>query len=431
MNKKDMARELVDFIDASPCSYFSVKNMKEMLEKNGFKEVDFSKDLKLEKGSKGFVINNDSGLIAFAVGENLSEDSAFRIVGSHTDSPGFRIKTNPVMKTENVLKLNTEVYGGPIVSTWLDRVLGIAGRVALKGENPLEPEIRLLDFDRDLLTIPNLAIHMNRQVNQGFEYNPQAHTLPILMLDNSQELNRDILDKLIAEELKVKIEDIIDYDLYLYDRQKGSFFGCNDEFISVGRQDNLTMAFTSLKALVDNKADKNINIMISTDNEEVGSRTIQGADSPFILNTLERIALGLGYDREKFLKMQEKSFMISADMAHAVHPNFSEKSDPTNRPKLGEGIVIKYAANKSYTSDAYSASVVKNLCKLENTKCQEFFNRSDMAGGSTIGPITSTHLNVHACDVGAPLLSMHSIREVGSVDDVENSYKLFLSLYKN
>lgn len=334
------------------------------------------------------------------------------------------------MKNENIIKLNTEVYGGPIIYTWFDRPLSLAGRVSTKSENPLKPQVQLLNIDRDLLIIPSLAIHMNRETNKGFEFNPQIHTLPIMMVDNNEKMDSDALLKVIAEELNINPSDIIDYDLYLYDRQKGSKLGVNNEFISVGRQDNLTMAFTSLKALVDTKPKSGINIAIITDNEEVGSRTIQGADSPFIVNTLERISLALGFNREKFLEMQEKSFMLSADLAHAVHPNFTEKADPTNRPKMGEGIVIKYAANKSYTSDGYSAAVVKSLCENKKIKYQEFFNRSDKSGGSTIGPITSSHLNVRACDVGSPILSMHSIRELGSVEDVANAYDLFSAMYE-
>lgn len=422
--------ELLDFIDESPCSYFTIENAKKLLKENSFVENNLSEDLKLEAGAKGFVINNDSAIIAYRIADKIDENTFFKIVGSHSDSPGFRIKTKPVMKNENIIKLNTEVYGGPIIYTWFDKPLSLAGRVSTKSENPLKPQVNLLNIDKDLLIIPSLAIHMNREVNKGFEFNPQIHTLPIMMLDNNEKIDSDALLKLIAEELNVNPSDIIDYDLYLYDRQKGSKLGVNNEFISVGRQDNLTMAFTSLKALVDTKPKSGINITIITDNEEVGSRTIQGADSPFIVNTLERISLALGFNREKFLQMQEKSFMLSADLAHAVHPNFTEKADPTNRPKMGEGIVIKYAANKSYTSDGYSAAVVKSLCENKKIKYQEFFNRSDKSGGSTIGPITSSHLNVRACDVGSPILSMHSVRELGSAEDVENAYGLFSAMYE-
>lgn len=431
MRKTDLAKKLVAFIDKSPSQYQAVDSMKKILEENGFRQMDFSKKTSLKPGDKGFVINNDSGIIAFRLGKKLSENTGFRIAGSHSDSPGFRIKSNPVIKTENIVKLNTEVYGGPILYSWFDRVLGIAGRVALKGKSPLKPEIRLIDFDKDMLTIPSVAIHMNRTVNKGFEINAQLHTLPVMMLDNEKELNKELLEDMIAKELKTDKSEILDFDLYLYDREKGKIIGANNEFISVGRQDNLAMAYTSMMALIENEPGENINVMVSTDNEEVGSRTIQGADSPFISNTLERILIGAGFDREQFIGIQENSFMISADMAHAVHPNFSDKADPTNRPKMGEGIVIKYAANKSYTSDAYSGAIVKGLCEKAGAKYQEFYNRSDASGGSTIGPITSTHLNIRACDVGGALLGMHSVRELGNVSDLNDFYSLFSALYTN
>lgn len=427
--EQNLVKGLIDFIDDSPCSYFAVKNIKDELENKGFKKYDLSEKLDLSVGDKGYFVTNDSGIIAFNIFSNDVENKGFKIAGSHTDSPGFRIKSNPVMKNGNNVKLNTEVYGGPILSTWFDRVLSIAGRVALKSEDVFNPEIRLINVDRDLLLIPNLAIHMNREINKGFEYNAQKHTLPLISLDSTSEVDKELIEKLISEEFDISLDDILDYDLYLYDREKGKTFGLKDEFISVGRQDNLSMAYTSLRAFLDSKG-QGINIFLCNDNEEVGSRTIQGADSSMLSDALERITLGLGKSREEFLRSLEKTFLISGDMAHAVHPNFEDAADPTNRPKLGGGPVIKYAANKSYTSDAYSASVFKNLCHEAGVEVQEFHNRSDKSGGSTIGPITSTHLQIRAVDIGGAMLGMHSIRELGAVSDVEDFYKVFSELYK-
>ncbi|MGO1581537.1 MAG: M18 family aminopeptidase [Peptoniphilaceae bacterium] len=429
MNSLEFANKMIDFIDKSPCSYFAIENMANILLKEGFEEIDLKKDFKLKAGSKAFIKNNDSALIAFTIGSEDIEEKGFKIIGSHSDSPGFRIKSNPMMKSSGTLKLNTEVYGGPILSTWFDRPLSIAGRVVVKGKDLFEPEVKLLNIDRDLLIIPNLAIHMNREVNKGFELNPQVHTLPIIGLDTNKELDKEILNKLIAEELKISVDDLLDYDLYLYDRAKGSILGINNDLISVGRLDNLAMAYTSIKALIDTEA-SGVNIMVCTDNEEVGSRSIQGADSPMIDNTLERISLALGKSREDYLRAIESSYMVSSDMAHAIHPNFEDKADPTNKPVLGGGPVIKYAANKAYTSDAYSASIFKELCKQADVACQTFHNRSDIKGGSTIGPITASQLNIRSVDIGGPMLSMHSIKELCQVEDSYAMYKVFKELYK-
>lgn len=429
MNSLEFANKMIDFIDKSPCSYFAIENMANILLKEGFEEIDLKKNFKLKAGSKAFIKNNDSALIAFTIGSEDIEEKGFKIIGSHSDSPGFRIKSNPMMKSSGTLKLNTEVYGGPILSTWFDRPLSIAGRVVVKGKDLFEPEVKLLNIDRDLLIIPNLAIHMNREVNKGFELNPQVHTLPIIGLDTNKELDKEILNKLIAEELKISVDDLLDYDLYLYDRAKGSILGINNDLISVGRLDNLAMAYTSIKALIDTEA-SGVNIMVCTDNEEVGSRSIQGADSPMIDNTLERISLALGKSREDYLRAIESSYMVSSDMAHAIHPNFEDKADPTNKPVLGGGPVIKYAANKAYTSDAYSASIFKELCKQADVACQTFHNRSDIKGGSTIGPITASQLNIRSVDIGGPMLSMHSIKELCQVEDSYAMYKVFKELYK-
>lgn len=428
MEKKKLAKDLIDFIDKSPCSYYSVKNTEDLLKDHGFKKYCLKEKLSLKSGDKGYFVINDSGILAFDIGSENIEENGFSLVGSHTDSPGFRIKANPVMKNAGLIKLNTEVYGGPIFSTWLDRVLSLAGRVSLKSNKALEPELRLVNIDRDLLTIPNLAIHMNREVNKGFEYNQQKHLLPIMALDSNEKVDNDYLTKLLADELGVKAADILSYDLYLYDRQGGALVGPNEEFISVGRQDNLSMLYSSLRAFVEGSP-KGVNILLATDNEEVGSRSIQGADSPMLGDLLERIALGLGKSREDYYRALAHSFLISSDMAHALHPNFEEVADPTNRPILGQGPVIKYAANKSYTSDALSAGIFKSLCAQAGVNCQDFHNRSDKAGGSTIGPISETHLSIKAVDIGGPMFAMHSIRELGAVSDLMDFYKVFKEFY--
>ncbi|WP_138159442.1 M18 family aminopeptidase [Peptoniphilus catoniae] len=420
-------KELIDFIDRSPCSYFTVKNTKNLLDKVGFKEYKFSEKFSFKGGEKGYFIVNDSSIIAFNIGNENIEEGGFKVIASHSDSPGFRIKSKSPIVDKGIIKLNTEVYGGPIYSTWLDRVLSIAGRVIVRENNPFKPKTLLINIDRDLLTIPNLAIHMNREVNKGFAYDPQKHLLPIISLDKKG--NEKFLLDLLAEELEINKEEILDCDLYLYDRQKSSLIGKNEEMISAGRQDNLSMVYTSLRAFIDTEP-MGVNVLLITDNEEVGSNSIQGADSQIAENSFERIALALGKNKEDYLRAVENSFVISADMAHGLHPNFKETTDPTNIPLLGEGPVIKYSSNKAYTSDAYSASVFMELCKEAGVKFQTFYNLSGKTGGTTIGPITAKYFRARSVDVGNPLLAMHSVRELGSVKDNLSIYKVFKEFYK-
>lgn len=419
---------MLDFMDKSPVNFFAVKTMEEILIKNNFEELDLSKDFNLKENSKFYIKNNDSAIIAFSIGK--IKRGIFKIIDSHTDSPGFKVKSNPLIKTENMLSLNTEVYGGPILNTWLDRPLSMAGRVILKSDDPLNPKMQLINFEKNLCIIPNLAIHMNRDINKGFELNPQIHTLPLVALDNSKKYEKkDFIKEVISKKLEIKTEEILDYELYLYDRQKASILGLNDEFISSGRIDNLASAYLSLKSLVENKNHTEINVIIATDNEEVGSGTKMGADSSFIETSLERIVSGLKMNREDYLKNLENSFMISSDMAHGIHPNFKEKTDPTNIPLLGGGPVIKYAANKSYASDSISGAIFKDLCARAKVPVQTFYNRSDLRGGTTIGPITSRRINVRTVDVGCPMLAMHSVRELMAIKDLEYMFKVFKEFF--
>ena len=429
--EKKLALELVDFLYDSPSACHGVKATQKILDKNGFVEIKETDKWDLQAKGKYYVIKNDSALIAFEVGTGNIEETGFRLIGAHTDVPGFRIKPNPQMISEGkYVKLNTEVYGGPILYTWYDRPLSIAGKVSLKGASPLKPETRLVNINKPLLIIPSLAIHMNREVNEGFKINRQVDTLPLLGLINDKLEKEDYLMNILAEELQVNKEDILNFELGLYEYEKGSLIGVNEELISSGRLDNLAMAHASLNALINANGNKGINIVAIFDNEEVGSSTKQGADSNMLLNILERICISLGKTREEFFTSIYSSFMISSDLAHAVHPNIPEKHDPTNRPVMGKGPVIKINANQSYTSDAHSIAVYKSICKEANVNYQEFVNRSDERGGSTIGPISSTHIDIPSVDVGNPILAMHSIRELGSVEDHYSIYKTFHKFYE-
>lgn len=428
--EKNLALDLIDFLYKSPTAHHSVKTIKERLDLNGFTEVKESDKWNLQKDGKYYVIKNDSALIAFTIGNGDIEEDGFKLIGAHTDSPGFRIKANPEMISEGTyLKLNTEVYGGPILYTWFDRPLGIAGKVTLKGSSPLKPEIKLVNINKPLLIIPSLAIHMNRNVNEGLNVNRQKDTLPLLSLINEKFEKDGYLVKILAEELKVSAADILGFDLGLYEIEKGAVIGLNEEFISAGRLDDMWMVYAGIQALVESKPNKSTKVMVCMDNEEIGSLTAQGANSALLLNILERITLALGKDREGLHRALANSLMISADLAHAVHPNVEEKHDPTNRPVLGKGPVLKTAASGSYSTDSYNAAIFEGLCNSAEVPYQKFFNRSDVRGGTTIGPITSSLLTIPVMDMGAPLLSMHSIRELAAVKDNEYTIKLFTNFY--
>ena len=431
MEQKKFSQDLIDFIYESPTSFQAVETSTKLLKDNDFKELLLDEKWNIDTNGKYYITKNSSAIIAFVVNSENIEKEGFRIIGSHSDSPTFRIKPNAEISVENTyLKLNTECYGGPILNTWLDRPLAVAGRVVLRSNNILKPVEKMVNINKPVCIIPNIAIHMNRTVNEGYALNKQKDMLPLVgLLNDSLEKDNFLLNQL-ASNLDVAIEDIIDFDLFLYEFEKGNLIGANEEFISTGRLDNLSMAHASLHALINAKGKHGVNIVAVFDNEEVGSSTKQGADSNMLLNILERICISLKKSREEFFNAMYSSFMISADLAHAVHPNMVDKHDPTSRPVMGRGPVIKINANQAYTSDAYSISIYKSICKEANVEYQEFVNRSDERGGSTIGPISSTHIDIPSVDVGSPILAMHSIRELGSVEDHYSIYKTFNKFYE-
>ncbi|SHH53378.1 M18 family aminopeptidase [Tepidibacter thalassicus] len=428
---KEFAKDLIEFISDSPTAFHAVNSCKKILKKEGFKELSFEEKWDIKEGGKYFVTKNSSAIVAFVINSENVEKEGFRIIASHSDAPSFRVKPNPEMISEKAyLKLNTEVYGGPILNTWMDRPLSIAGRVTLKSENLLKPKEVLVDINKPICIIPNLAIHMNRNINSGIELNKQIDMIPLLGMISENFEKDNFLMREIAKELNVDIEDILDFDLFLYEYEKGTLIGVDEEFISSSRLDNLAMAHASLNAFVKSGNTKGINVFVMFDNEEIGSATRQGADSPMLRNVLERINLSLRKDREDFFRSIYASFMISADMAHPVHPNKPEKHDPTNRPIINKGPVIKISSNYRYTSDSYSIAVYESICKEADIPYQKFVNRSDERGGSTIGPISSTHLDIPSIDIGTPILAMHSIRELGGVMDHYYIYKSFLKFYE-
>ena len=429
-NELKFAEKLIDFLYESPTAFHAVESIKKVLDENDFEELKEENRWNIKHEGKYYVTKNQSALIAFVIGKGDVGDNGFKIVGAHTDSPTFRIKPNPeIMVEDNYVKLNTAVYGGPILSTWFDRPLSIAGRVTLKSENPLNSNNQLININKPILIIPNIAIHMNREVNDGFKINRQVDTLPLLGLINDKLEKEDYLMNILAEELQVNKEDILNFELGLYEYEKGMLIGMNEELISSGRFDDLWMVYAGIKALVDSRENAATKVMICIDNEEIGSLTAEGANSTLLNNILERIALGLGKDREGYYRTLANSIMISADLAHAVHPNLGDKHDPTNRPVLEGGPVLKIAASGSYSTDSFNGAVFAGVCEAAGVPFQKFVNRSDVRGGTTIGPVTAANLTIPVIDMGAPVLGMHSIRELASVKDNYYTIKAFTKFF--
>jgi aspartyl aminopeptidase len=429
--ERDFAQELIDFIYDSPTSFHAVDNARKLLAGAGFMELKEEERWQLQKGGKYYVTKNDSALTAFILGTGSVEQDGFKIIGAHTDSPCFRVKPAAEMTVENhYVKLDTEAYSGAILSTWMDRPLSVAGRVTLKGEDLFHPAARLVNIKKPILIIPSLAIHMNRNMNQGVELNKQKDMLPLLALVNDSLEKGNYLLQTIAKELQIEACDILDFDLFLYEFEKGTLLGLQEEFVSSPRLDDLAMVHAGITAISKAEAGLGTKLMVCFDNEDIGSATKQGADSPMLSNILERIVGAMGGDRQDFFRAVARSFMISADMAHAVHPNVPEKHDPQSRPVINKGPVIKLSANMKYTTDSNSAAVYAALCKSAGVPVQYFVNRSDELGGSTIGPITATHLNIRSVDMGTAALAMHSIRELCGVLDHSYAARSFEEFYK-
>ncbi len=447
MDTAAFSRELLEFIDKSPVSFFAVRNMAEELERGGAVRLFEGDRWDLQPGMTYYTTRNDSALIAFRIPEGWS--SGFQIIASHSDSPAFRIKSNAEITVENrLIKLNVEKYGGMICESWFDRPLSAAGRIVVR--TPDGVETRLLCIDRDLLIIPHLAIHMNRNVNDGYKINPQKDMLPLF----AEKLPAGLFDRgasdsgsgtaeteresgaearvrydsflgLIAAEAGVLPEDILDTELNLFNRTKGTLFGLNNEFIAAGRLDDLACDFASLKAFLSAKAGRSAAVHCVYDNEEVGSGSRQGAASTFLSDVLHRINAACGGTEEDYHCRLMKSFLLSADNAHGVHPNHTDKSDPTNRPALNGGIVIKYSANQKYTTDAVSGALFREICTAAKVPVQAFYNRSDQIGGSTLGNISTIQVPLLSADVGLAQLAMHSAYETAGARDLSYLVRAF------
>ena len=418
--------ELMDFIQDSPSCYHVVANAATMLENAGAIRLDEKKPFVLEEGNCYFVERNGSSIIAFRMPQ--TDASGYSIVAAHTDSPSLKVKENPEVRNGGTYTtLNVEAYGGMLMAPWFDRPLSIAGRAFVKQSDGSISE-RLVDFDRDLCQIVNLCIHQNREVNKGYEYKVQKDLLPIIALGDKETTLRDI----VAEELEIDPENLLDTELFLYNRMKGSIWGLDDEFFSCPKIDDLMCAFSALKAFVsaEDSDSSRIQMVALFDNEEVGSTTKQGANSDFLRQTVHRIGCAQGWDYDKRCAVQAASFMLSADNGHSMHPNYPEKCDPTNKPLINGGVLIKYAGNQKYTTDAFSASWLKNILQNAQVPYQLFFNNSNFVGGGTLGNISTSQFSIPTVDIGAAQLAMHSPYETAGTKDTINLTEGMRAFYK-
>lgn len=421
--KKNGLHKLFTFIDESPTCFHAVANLEELLDKQGFTALSERERWKPEMGGKYYVNRNGSALIALTIPQK--KPSGFHMVAAHSDSPCFKLKESPEITVNDFyIKLNVEKYGGMILSTWLDRPLSIAGRIVVKDGDGLKS--CLVNLDRDTAIIPNVAIHMNRDMNKGVEYNPQTDMQPII----GGASCKGSFMKQIAKEAGVKEKDILGSDLFLYNRDKCRLVGVDDAFIAGPRLDDLECAYAGMAALADCTPENYVNLCAVFDNEEVGSGTKQGAASTFLKDVLERISGALGIDEEEYRCMLADSFLISADNAHAIHPNHPGKADETNRPMLNGGIVIKYHGSQKYATDAYSAAVMKDICNRADVPYQSYANRADIAGGSTLGNIAMAQVSVNTVDIGLPQLAMHSALETAGAKDSEYLIKALRTFYQ-
>lgn len=413
---------LLQFIEHSPSCFHAVANAASLLEQAGFTRLAESRKWELHVGGRYYVERNGSSLLAFTV--PTAAFTGFRLICSHTDSPSFKIKEQPELESDHkYTKLNIEKYGGMLCAPWFDRPLSVAGRVLVQTEEGIET--RLVNLDRDLLMIPNLAIHMTRGSEEGSQYNVQTDMCPVL----GDEQARGAFRKLVAEAASVLEEQLLGMDLFLYNRQKGTFLGSAEEFLGSPRLDDLQCLYGSLQGFLAAEAKHAIPVFCAFDNEETGSLSRQGAASTFLKDVLMRINASLGRTQEEYLTAVAGSFMISADNAHAVHPNHTDKADPVNRPQMNRGIVMKYNAAQKYTTDGKSTAVLRMLCDRCGVPYQIFTNRSDMAGGSTLGNILNAQVSLQSVDIGLPQLAMHSPYEMAGVKDTRYLIELAKEFY--
>lgn len=421
-------QDLLQFIHQSTSPYHTVKTAIDQLKAAGFTELSSNTRWHLHPHGLYYVPIFDSTLLAFSIGANPRKH--LRLAAAHTDFPCLRIKPSAAVTAGGYGKLNAEIYGGMIRESWLDRPLSLAGKIALTGAGPFHPDIRFIDTHRPVMTIPRLAIHMNHKINEGITLNPQKDMLPLTTLCTTGEDDSAFFLSFLASVCNCTPKDILSYELTVYPAEDGCLLGLHDEFISSPRLDNLTSVLACLTGLTSNTAADGINMIALFDNEEVGSRTKQGASSLVIPNLLQRLYTNLGYDIEEYYTALADAFVLSIDVAHAMHPNVPEKCDITNVPILGNGIALKTACSQSYAGDAEAVAVITSLCQQEKIPFQHYVNRSDIAGGSTLGSLLSANLPVRTMDIGIPILAMHSARELMGTADQKSLQNLVTAFFK-
>lgn len=426
----ERVEKLLNLLENATSQFHTIKETKEQLIAQGFEELQLKQKWDLKKGGKYVLIHHGSTIFAFTIGSEFEAEDGFRIAAAHGDFPGFRLKPNAEMEANGYLQLNTETYGGAILSTWMDRPLSVAGRVVLKSEDVFKPKVRLIDMKKPILVIPNLAIHFNREVNKGVELRKQVDMMPIYGTA-SETLSKEAFLECVAKELGVDKSEILDYELTIYNTDKGCFAGLEEEFISSPRLDNLSSVQALIDGITDGVRANGLNMMIVFDHEEVGSRSKQGAASTLLTTVLEKIYLSLGFQSVDFTNAMEESLMLSVDVSHAYHPNYGAKYDLTNRNVINRGFAIKEACSQSYATDSEAVAIVQQICEKEGIAYQKFVNHSDSAGGGTIGAISSAMLPIRTVDLGVPVLAMHSSREtmgtkdyMGMVDFITAYYRL-------
>ena len=416
MRNRDCAEELCGLIREGTSPFHAVSVAEKRLREQGFESLSMKRPWQLERGGRYYVSVRESTLFAFTIGDGWNGQEGFRIAAAHTDFPGLRVKQHAEMIRENYGQLNVEIYGGAILNTWLDRPLSASGRVALKSDDVFRPQTRLVDLKKLYFIIPNLAIHLNREVNKGTELNRQKEMLPIAVVGKEQ-LTDNFFRKLLAEELEVEPEEILDYEMGLYNADQPQYVGIGEDLLSAPRIDNLSGVQAILTGITEGSRD-GINVAAFFDHEEIGSRTKQGAGSTLLTMVLEKLFQGLDMDRLEYLQQMPESMLLSVDVGHAYHPNYGDKMDPTNQSPLNTGFCIKEASSQSYATDCRAVAIVEQICRQEEIPYTKFFNRSDGTGGSTLGSIASSFLPIPTVDVGVPLLAMHSSRELMGVKDI-------------
>ncbi|SES71209.1 M18 family aminopeptidase [[Clostridium] polysaccharolyticum] len=421
---------LKEFIEEATSPYHVVAKSKQVLDAEGFTELPFGSAWSLESGGRYYTIPYGTTLYAFTIGSEPGNQPSLRIATAHTDHPCFHIKPFPEMNEHGYLKINTETYGGPILNTWLDRPLSVAGKVCLKSDCVMNPETVLFDARLPLLTIPNLAIHINREINKGVELNKQTDLAPIIGMMNETLNNKNFFMEYLAKELQVEISDILDFDLCIYNCEYPALIGLNQEFFQSPRLDNLTSVTACLKGIINDENKNNIHVIALYDNEEIGSRTKQGADSSITSILLEKIYTGIGHGRTSLYSAYLNSMALSVDVAHCLHPNYVGKNDPTSFCELGKGVVFKLDSNQKYAYDTEAVAILEQICQAHDVKYQKFVNRSDMTSGSTLGSILSSWIPVKTVDIGIPLLAMHSAKELMGTKDQSELEKIIDSFFK-